>query len=242
MTFYHFLYIFPCFFIILSILFIRNKIGPNEGIGIRVGKAVWNDENWYRVHRFTGWTWLITSLAVYVYFVVLFVCRPFFPDLDVGVLSLIGFVFFLIVGYLVIPTVYNASMPDSHTEKETSFNFDELKSTFAITVYVWLCLLFIFISIPCALNMLEPNTSVGIRFSTTLASDENWYKGHYFEAMATIIGSSFTIVSILFMKLFFRKSTLWYNNGLVYLLAFLIPLILSQFVANVYLLFILKVP
>ena len=117
-----------------------------------------------------------------------------------------------------------------------------LKSTFAVTVYVWLCILLIFISIPWLLNMVEPNTSSGIRVSTTLASEENWYKAHYFDSLARIIGCCVTLVYILFMKLFFRKSTAWYNNGFTYLLVFLVPLLLSFFISTIYHTFILKIP
>ncbi|MFC1541814.1 SdpI family protein [Candidatus Latescibacterota bacterium] len=243
MTWYHMFYIIPGAVLILSILFIYGKIGPNETVGMRIGKAVWNEENWYKVHTFTGWSMLVTSVVIYLWMILLYVCKIlFFPELEVRTLYTLGFAFCFIVGYTVIPIVYNAAIPDSHTKEETSYNFDQLKSTFAVTIYVWLCLIFIFLSVHLVLNMIEPNTSTGIRVSTTLASEENWYKAHYFEGMATIIGSCVTLVSILFMKLFFRKSKAWYNNGLVYLLVFLIPFFISQFIAQMYIHFILKVP
>lgn len=243
MTWYHTFYIIPGAVLILSIIFIYGKIGPNETIGMRIGKAVWNEENWYKVHRFTGWTMLITSLVIYVYLAILYLCKLYIsPDLDTRALYVLGFAFFFIIGYTVIPIVYNVSMPDSHTKEETSYNFDQLKSTFAITIYVWLSILLIFVSIPWLLNMVEPNTSSGIRVSTTLASEENWYKAHYFDSLTRIIGCSITLASIIFMKLFFRKSTAWYNSGLVYLLVSLIPLLLSFFISTLYHMFILKVP
>ncbi|MFC1539622.1 SdpI family protein [Candidatus Latescibacterota bacterium] len=243
MTWYHTLYILPGAFLILSILFIYEIIGPNETVGIRAGKAGWNEENWYKVHRFFGWSMLITSVVTYVYLAILYLFKTYIsPDLDARTLYALGFSFFFIVGYTVIPIVYNASMPDSHSKEETSYNFDQLKSTFAVAIYVWLCFLFIFLAVHLVLNMVEPNTSSGIRVSTTLASEENWYKAHYFEGMATIIGSCITLTGIFFLKLFFRKTTAWYNSGLVYLLVFLIPFFISQFIAQMYIHFILKVP
>ena len=181
MTWYHTSYIIPGVFFILSILFIYGKIGPNDMVGIRIGKAVWNEENWYKVHTFSGWSMLVTSVVIYVYLAILYLFKTYiFPDLDARTLYLLGFAFFFIVGVGVIPAVYNASMPDSHTKAETSYNFDQLKSTFAVTIYVWLCIIFIFVSVPLVLNMLEPNTSTGIRVTTTFASEENWYKAHHF--------------------------------------------------------------
>ncbi len=240
MTWYHTIYIIPGALFILSILFIYGKIGLNETIGIRIGKAVWNEKNWYKVHTFTGWSMLITSVVTYVYLLVLYLCKKYIsPDLDARTLYTIGVAFFTIVGVGVIPATYNAIMPDSNDKEANRYNTDPLKSSYAVTIYVWLCIIFIFVSVPMALNKIEPNTSFGIRVSTTLTSEENWYKAHHFDGLARIIGCSITLVCILFMKMFFGKSTSWYNNGLVYLLVFLIPLFLSQFISVVYILFIL---
>ena len=235
MTWYHTFYIIPGAVLILSILFIYGKIGPNETIGMRIGKAVWNEENWYKVHRFTGWTMLITSLVIYVYLAILYLFKTYiFPDLDARTLYLLGFAFFFIVGVAVIPLIYSVSMPDSHDKEENTYNMDTLKSSFAVTVYIWLCIIFIVVSIPMVLNMLEPNTSTGIRVSTTLSSEENWYKAHQFDGLARIIGSCIALTCIVFMKLFFRKNTSRYNNGLVHLMVFLIPLLIGQLISIIY--------
>ncbi|MFC1489714.1 SdpI family protein [Candidatus Latescibacterota bacterium] len=235
-------YYLPGAVLFLSIFFILEKIGPNNFVGIRIGKALWNEENWYKVHKFTGWCMLVASTITYMYLFMLYLSKQFiYPNWDIRGPYVAGFAIISIVGDGLIPIIYNAYMPDIHSKEETSYNFDPLKSNFAVTIYVWLCLIFIFLSVHLVLNMIEPNTSTGIRISTTLANNENWYKAHYFEGMATIIGSCVTMIILAIMKIFFRKSTAWYNNGLIYLLAFLIPLILSQFIALVYILFILKV-
>gem|GEM_PF-538640 len=224
MTMYHMFYFIPGVFIILSILFIYEKIGPNEMVGIRVGKAVWNDENWYKVHRFAGWSWLITSVATFLYLALLYFCKSYiYPDLDVKNFYLLGFTFFFIIGYVVIPLVYNVSMPDSHTEEETSFNFDQLKSNYIVAVYVWISVILIIGVAPMAFNKVAPNRSYGFKTSKTLSSEENWYKANQFSGRATIIASCITIGSILLMKLFLAKKISLFDNGFVYLMLLVLP-------------------
>ena len=113
-------------------------------------------------------------------------------------------------------------------------------TNFAVTVYVWLCIILVLISAPMAFKKIEPNSSYGFRTSKTLSSEENWYKANQFSGWTTITASCVTLFCLLFLK-FISKTSSRINNGLVYLMVYLVPLVISFFVSFLYLLLLLHI-
>ena len=57
----------PVLFIILGVLFILGKIGPNHFVGIRVKKSFTSVDIWYKIHTFFGWILLIDGIILFIY-------------------------------------------------------------------------------------------------------------------------------------------------------------------------------
>ena len=238
MTLFQTFYIIHGILFFISILFIFEKIGRNDFVGIRIGKALWNEKNWYKVHKFGGWSMLITSIVTILYMFLLQMSKKyFFPELNINVLCAIGAIISTLVGDAVIPITYSFIMSDSDNKTEEKKNImDSFMTSYAVTIYVLLCIILIMFVAPLAFNKVGPNNNYGFRISKTLSSEEIWYKANQFSGWATIISSCISLVCILFMKLFFSKTTSWYNNGLVYLMVFLIPQAISFLVSFLYIL------
>ncbi|MFC1541815.1 SdpI family protein [Candidatus Latescibacterota bacterium] len=209
----------------ISILFIYEKIGPNDLVGIRVGKALWNETNWYKVHTFAGWCMLITSILTIIFLLSLQLLRKYIsPEIDINPIVITVSIVGLLIGNALIPSVYSYKMPDSsnHTEKNI-YDRVSFSSNFAVAIYGWISFLLIIGMLPLAFNRVEPNDSYGFRTSKTLSSEENWYKGNQFSGRVTIIACCISIISVLFMKLYLAKKISLLNNGIVYLMLFLVP-------------------
>jgi hypothetical protein len=109
------------FLLFLSILFILEKIGPNDLVGIRVGKALRNEDNWYKVHTFAGWSIFITSILTLLYLVTLQLFKRYYtPELDIQPLSVTGSVISTVIGDALIPAIYSIYMPDRSNKKTTT--------------------------------------------------------------------------------------------------------------------------
>ncbi len=236
MTLFKTLYIMHGVLFFISILFIFEKIGPNGLVGVRIGKALWNEKNWYKVHKFSGWSMLITAIVTLIYLFLLQLSKKYFsPELNINFLCTIGAIISMLVGDVVIPVTYSFMMPDGDNKTEEKKNImDFFMTSYAVLIYVWLCIILIIFVSPLAFNKVEPNNNFGFRTSKTLSSEENWYKANQFSGRATIISSCISLVCILVMKLFFGKTTSWYNNGLVYLMVFLIPQAVGFLVSILY--------
>ena len=219
----------------MSILFILEKIGPNDLVGIRVGKALRNEDNWYKVHTFAGWTILITSILSLLFLITLQLLKRYYtPDLDIQPLAVTGSVISMLLGDALIPAVYSIKMPDGSNNNETTYDRESFASKYAVLVYVWVSVILILFTAPMAFNKAEPNGSYGVKTSITRSSEENWYRINEFFGWSMIIACCVSIILVLFVKYLFIKDNKSNKNDIILFLVFLAPLVISFIVSNIY--------
>jgi len=235
MNLFSFFYVMYGILFIVSLLLIFEKIGPNGIVGYRICKALSNENNWYRVNKFGGWCLLISSIIVFIYLIVLQLSKKYISsDLYIKPLGAIGVTIITLVGAAIIPITYSFLLPEDNTTSEDKNNITGMFMTdYSVVVYVFLCLISIFLAAPLAFNKVEPNSMYGFRISKTFSSEAIWYEANQFSGWAIIIASCVTLLFLLFLKIMSKTNTL-FNHGIVYLMVYLIPIVISILVSFLY--------
>jgi len=99
-----------------------------------------------------------------------------------------------------------------------------------IITYIIASIIIILVSIPLILNKVKPNTLYGFRTFKTLSNKEILYKANKFSGIALLTSSTITIVSVIFLRYIIGLNEI----SIVYVCAFLLPLILSTAISLLY--------
>ena len=92
---------------------------------------------------------------------------------------------------------------------------------------------FIIISIPMLFNKIGPNYYYGFRTKKTLSNKEIWYKANRFMAKCLIIAGAVILTTGILLT--FRKTTTCICQGLITILAVIIPTSIAVILSMIYL-------